>query len=175
MIYNGTQNIKMFLFSQIYNMQDSKEFQEFYTRVVLMKTDAINYNSLIGQMVKVQVDTAYSIGKSIAVLQEDQVIGHLIAQVAKRILRFLKNRHVVQAELYDECNGWRNWPCYSKQSFSYELGICIKVYFDDNGKYDATLLLHHILQNRLNSFPGVTLTNCPLSLSYLAFPGRQQL
>jgi hypothetical protein len=62
-----------------------EEYQEFFSKVILNNSSNIDSTSLIGKIVQLEVDTAYTIGKSVAVLFEGVIIGHLTRYAAKPI------------------------------------------------------------------------------------------
>ena len=130
-------------------------------------------NSFMGKKVDLKIDVAYTIGKSISVLLEGTVIGHLVRHAAKPVWNHLKFNCKIEANIYDKLdNGFNNSICYSSLSKSPEIGIQIHFFFVDSldghlhvsGNSDASLFLTYVLKHRLNCFPGVTRSNCPSSL-----------
>ena len=126
--------------------------------------------------VLLQMDSAYSIGKSVAVLHKEQIIGHLTRYAAKPIWMHLKFGHKVEADVYKKLdNGFENSFCFSSLSKSIEVGIRIRLFFADaydgnqriSDDHQAKLFLSYIMRHRLNCFPGVTTSNCPLSVEFL--------
>ena len=153
-----------------------EEYQEFYTKLSLISGKKRSIDELTGQPIELQIDAAYRIGKSVAVLHKETVIGHLNRYAAKTIWIHLKHGHSVQAEIYNShFEGFKNAIRYSTLTNASEVGIRIRVYFPDtfdgdcriSGQSDAKLFLAYILKHHLNSFPGITRSNCPPSLVHL--------
>jgi predicted metal-dependent RNase len=149
-----------------------EEYQEFFSRVALIKSSNFDFDfpSLIGKSVQLEIDTAYTIGKSVAVLHGGQIIGHLLRCAAKPVWMHLKSGHRAEATIYKKLDsGFENSVCFSMLTKSQELGIRIRVFFVDSldgsrhtsGNYDAKVFLSYIKKHRLNCFPGVTRRNCP--------------
>ena len=63
---------------------------------------------------------------------------------------------------------WENRPWFNMETKSWEIGICIQ--FLQQSRADSNAFVAFITKHKLNSFPGVTLSNCPDVLKPLAFP-----
>ena len=152
-----------------------EEFQVLYSKVILKRDIELDLNSMKEQDVRLEIDAAYKIGKSIAVLLNDQVIGHLTHWVAKPVWLHLRHGHKLNGTIYGKLSsGFENAIRFSSFTRSPELGIEIRFYYQDyldgslrvSGNSQAKLLLAYIIKHRLNSFPGVTLSNCPPELKH---------
>ena len=139
-----------------------------YTRIILVRN--VDVNSLIGSAVQLEVDVAYKIGRSIAVLHDGKVIGHLEKRAARVVWRHLRSDPVsmLAADIYSNLGNWKNKQWFSVLSHSYEIGV--KVRFLKASGEDRRLLLAHITRKKLNSFAGVERSNCPPNLSSLVNP-----
>jgi hypothetical protein len=155
-----------------------EEYQDLFTKVVLMKSDR-DFRALIGKPVTVAIDAAYTIGKSIAVLYDGEVIGHLTKRAVRPVWIQLRFDGKVHTDIYDKLdNGFQNTVSYSTLSYSEEIGIRVRVFFSDSfdgkhhfsGNNDAKRFLAFLLNYSIYSFPGVTMSNCPSSIKHLAFP-----
>ena len=153
-----------------------EEYQEFYSKIILIKNSEVDHDSLINGAVALEIDAAYSIGKSVAALVDGEVIGHLPRYVAKPIWLKLKFGFRIEATIYDSLeNGFKNSICFSALSKSREIGVRIKIFYQDtydgdrqiSALTDAKLFLSFAMRHHLNSFPGVTSSNCPPELKYL--------
>ena len=60
-----------------------EEFQVLYTKVILRRDVEMDLNNMREREVRLEIDAAYKIGKSVAVILEDQIVGHLTRWVAK--------------------------------------------------------------------------------------------
>ena len=78
-----------------------EEYQEFYSKIILIKNSEVDHDSLINGAVALEIDAAYSIGKSVAALVDGEVIGHLPRYVAKPIWLKLKFGFRIEATIYD--------------------------------------------------------------------------
>ena len=152
-----------------------EEYQQFFSKVVLIKTAEVDYASLLEQNLELQVDLAYAIDKSVAVLYKETVIDHLTRNSAKPVSIHLRFGHRIEAHVYKEVHGFENSICFSTRSKAPELGIRIKIVFKDfidggrrvSGMDQAKGFLSYMMKHRINSFPGVTWSNCPPALQYL--------
>ena len=152
-----------------------EEFQELYTKVILIKSLEMDLSAMKNRDVSLEVDVAYAIGKSVAVILEGQVIGHLPHFVARPVWTHLKFGHRLEATIYDRLdNGFINSVVLSSLSKSPEVGIRIRFFYLDccdgdrriSGNSDAKFFLAYVLRHRLNSFPGVTVSDCPPALKH---------
>ena len=150
-----------------------EEFQEFFSKIVLISSFEMDLAAITNKNVSLQIDAAYKIGRSIAVLLDEQVIGHLTRSASRSIWMQLKFGHRLEATVYGTLeNGFQNKIQFSMLTKSLELGVCIRCFFHDcfdgtrriSGNTDAKLFLAYVLKHRLNCFPGVTVSNCPPSL-----------
>ena len=149
-----------------------EEYQQFYSKVVLIKHAVDDFTILEDKMLELQIDVSFTIGKSVAVLHDGRVIGHLARRAAKTVWIHLKCGHKVEARVYTEINEFKNTICFSNRSKSPEVGIEIRIFFVDvvdgarriSGNNQATSFLGFFVKHHLNSFPGVTQPNCPPSL-----------
>lgn len=141
-----------------------------FSKVVLLKD--VEHESLLGSTVELEIDLSYTIGKSIAVLREGNILGHLDRSVSRVVWRHLRNQSNLEANIYSRIGGWKNEPWYSVLTHSFEIGI--KITFLDKSREDAKLLLAHVAWRKLNSFPGVSLLNCPTELESLVRPIKDE-
>ena len=117
-------------------------------------------------------DLAYTIGKSIAVLKDGNILGHLDRSVSRVVCRHLRSQSNLTAIIYSRIGVWKNEPWFSILTHSFEIGI--KITFSDKSREDAKLLLAHIAWRKINSFPGVLLLNCPKDLESLVRPIKDE-
>ena len=141
-----------------------------FTKVLLFKE--VDVSALIGSAVTLQIDESYKIGKSIAVLYEENVIGHLEREATRVIWRHLRSHSHFAALVYTRIGSWMNQRRFTIMSYSFEIGIKIK--FTETNREDARLLLAHIARKKLNSFPGVEVDNCPHDLARLLHPIKDE-
>ena len=141
-----------------------------HSKVVLI--DGENPTKLFGLDVTLEIDQAYTIGKSIAVVHDENIIGHLDKSASRVIWRFLRSNSKLVANLYTSINGWKNQRSYSALTFSHEIGV--KISFPNLSRSDGKLLLAHIARHKMNCFPGVTPWNCPEVLKLLVRPIKDE-
>ena len=140
-----------------------------FTRIILRKdVDA----SILAGNVSLQIDEAYRIGKSVAVLYDEKVIGHVEKIATPTIWRFLRAGDDLTAQVYDGVGRWVNERWFSVLTYSFEIGI--KIQFPRLNREDGKLLLAHITRGKLNSFPGVRTDNCPEDLMPLVEPTKDE-
>ena len=151
-------------------MTDADWMPTLYSKVVL--NDETNATKLFGSNVILEIDRAYTIGKSIAVIREENVIGHLDKSASRVIWRFLRSNSRIVANLYTSIHGWQNQRSYSALTYSHEIGV--KISFPDLGRSEGKLLLAHVARHKLNCFPGVTPWNCPEALKLLVRPIKDE-
>ena len=146
------------------------EYQEIYSKIILIKQFEMDLNTMKERDVKVEIDEMYRIGKSVAILLDDRIIGHLPPTIAKAAWTHLRHGGKMTATIYDRLdNGFPNSLCYSALSKTTEVGIRIRFFFADSsdagrkisGTSEAKFFLAYALKHRLNSFPGVTSSNSP--------------
>ena len=130
-----------------------------FTKIVLRKN--MDVRELKG-FVSLEIDKAYRIGKSVAVLHGGNVIGHVEKIATPTIWRFLRSGDELTAEVYEGVGGWMNGRWFSVMTHSFEIGV--KIQFPRLNREDGKLLLAHITRRKLNSFPGVLVENCPHDL-----------
>ena len=122
---------------------------------------------------KLNLAITYTIGKSIAVLFNESVIGHLSRESTRTVWRHIHSKIELQADIYKETGtGWKNEAWYSILTRSFELGVRIRVCHENRD--DRKLFLAHITRNQLNTFPGIDRFDCPASLTSLAFPVKDE-
>ena len=152
-----------------------EEFQQFYSKVVLIKSLALDFSSIKGKNVDLELDLSFNVGKSVAVLSDGNVIGHLTSEAAVPIYIHLRFGYKVEAQVYDMVSGFANSICYSNRSKAPEVGVQIRLFFADmvdgerriSSNNQAKGFLSYIMEHHINSFPGVTWSNCPPSLQHL--------
>lgn len=150
-----------------------EEYQILLTKVILRNDVEIDLNIMRERDVCLMIDASYTIGKSVAVIYENQVIGHLNQWVSKFVWLHLHVGGKMQGTVYDKLNnGFKNSTCFSTLTMSREIGIQIQFYYRDymdgvlfiSGNSQAKLFLAYAIRHHLTSFPGVTLSNCPPEL-----------
>ena len=52
-----------------------EEYQELYSKIFLIPSKILELNTMTNQKIVLQIDARYRIGKSVAILINDQVIG----------------------------------------------------------------------------------------------------
>ena len=158
--------------------KEMEEYQVFYSKIILKKDHEMDLNNTSERGVRLEIDVAYTLGKSVAVLHNDNVVGHLPRWAAKPVWRHLQRNGKLEGTIYDELdNGFKNKLCFSTITKSEEIGIQIRFYYHDyvdgnqciSGNSQATMILAYVMKHHLNSFPGVTVSNCPPELRYLLF------
>ena len=138
-----------------------ENYPTLYSKVILSKD--IDPSILIGNFVHLEVDESYSIGKSVAVLFNEEVIGHLARKSTRTVWRHIRGKTELHADIYKETGtGWKNEAWYSMLTRSFELGVRIRVCYEKRD--DRKLFLSYITRNQLNSFPGIDFFDCPESL-----------
>ena len=127
-----------------------EEFQEVFSKIILIKNPDLGLKSLVDEDVVLEIDAAYKIGKSVAVLLGDQVIGHIPRFMAKSTWLHLKLGRKLQGKVYGQLdNGFKNSICFSMLSKAQEVGIRLRFFFPDHfdgtkwvsGSTDAKLFL----------------------------------
>ena len=148
-----------------------EDYPTLYSKVVLIND--IDPATLIGKFVHLEIDETYTIGKSVAVIFNESVIGHLCKKSTRTVWRHIHGKIELQADIYQETGtGWQNGAWYSMLTRSFELGVRIRFCYENRD--DRKLFLAHVTQNRLNSFPGIDRFDCPESLASLAFPVKDE-
>lgn len=160
---------KHFLAQQISNLAMAEHVAYLFTKIIL-PSDA-DFSALLGP-VTLEIDYAYTIGKSIAVMRNDSIMGHLERSAARVVWRFLRANSKIKADVYATFCGRKNEPWYSILTHSYEIGVQIS--FHLASREDAKLLLAHISRRRLNVFPGVSVLSCPENLKPLVCPVKDE-
>ena len=89
-----------------------------YTVIILRK--GVDTATLIGSTVMLEIDETYTIGKSIAVLKDSVVIGHLERYASRVVCRFLRSCAEVQAHIYSDIRNRQNQAWYTVLSHSFE-------------------------------------------------------
>ena len=108
-------------FSYLFLSMD--EYPILFTKIVLIK-DRINPANLKGKKVFLEIDQAYTIGKSIAVIYDEVVVGHLPRESTKTVWHHLRTGTKLSIDVYKGIeNGWKNEPWFSMQTRSFEIGI----------------------------------------------------
>ena len=139
-----------------------------FTRVILIHD--VDVKNMVDAAVKLEIDLGYKIGRSIAVLFEGNVIGHLERRAARVVWRHLHSDSVslITAKIYKGVDQWKNERWFSVLSHAFEIGI--KIQFHDQDKENTRLLQAHITRRKLNSFAGVETDNCPEELTSMVRP-----
>ena len=145
-----------------------------FTKIILL--GGVDATSLLGSTVDLEVDQTFTIGKSVAVLANENVIGHLDDLSTNVVWRFLHAGEKLTADVYRNLGNFQNesWFCITTHSF--EIGC--RVRFPNLTRDDGKLLLAHIHGDKqgkpLNSFPGVAPCNCPEELWSLIHPVKDE-
>ena len=141
-----------------------------YTKIVLRKE--VEAATLIKAEVKLEIDSAYTIGKSVAVLKDGMIVGHLERRTTCVVWRFLRSGSKLAANIYKDVRGYKNEAWFSIISHTMELGV--KIQFCEMSREDSKLLVAHFTKRRLFSFSGVTAYQCPESLKPLVSPVKDE-
>ena len=141
-----------------------------FTKIILL--GGVDIASLFGSTVKLEVDNSYSIGKSVAVLVNEAIIGHLDDLSTRVVSRFLRSGSEISADVYRSLGNCCNDSWYSVVTYSFEVGC--RVRFPNLSRLDGKLLLAHITKWKLNSFPGVAPCNCPEEIRHLFRPVKDE-
>lgn len=141
-----------------------------YTKIHLRKD--IEMKALVGSPVKLEIDQTYSIGKSIAIKINEDVVGHLERRSTRVVWRFLRSGERMDALIYESIRGYTNKARYSIIHHSFEIGI--KIHFFGLLRDDAKLLLAHFARKKLNNFPGVSQFQCPENLKSFVSPVKDE-
>ena len=141
-----------------------------FTKVLLFKE--IDVSPLIGSIVTLEIDASYGIGKSVAVLHEGNVIGHLEKRTTRLVWRHLRSGCPMEAVIYQHAGSWINKRWFSIISYSFEIGV--KIQFTQKTREDGMLLLAHIAEKKLNSFSGVEVDNVPADLTSTVRPIKDE-
>ena len=148
-----------------------EDYPILYSKVVLIKDS--DPATLIEKFDRLEIDQTYTIGKSIAVLFNDSVIGHLPRKSTRTVWRHIHGKIELQADIYEKTGtGWKNEAWYSMLTRSFELGLRIRFCYENRD--DRKLFLAHITLNQLNTFPDIDRFDCPESLASLAFPVKDE-
>jgi hypothetical protein len=145
-----------------------------FTKIILIK-DVIDPSSLKGKHVRLEIDQAYKIGdrKSIAVINEDIVIGHLSSKATRTVWRHLRAKTEMLVDVYEGiAGGWENKPWFCMETGTFEIGIRLQLLLQS--REEGKLFMGYVTHHKLNSFSGVTMSNCPESLKCLAFPVKDE-
>ena len=59
-----------------------EEYQELYSKIFLIPSKILELNTMTNQKIVLQIDARYRIGKSVAILINDQVIGVFFSEKA---------------------------------------------------------------------------------------------
>lgn len=141
-----------------------------FTKVVLLKD--VEVPPLFGSTVTLEIDAAYTIGKSIAVLKDETIIGHVDKRAVRVVKRFINTGAKLEAEIYQKIGTWENEAWYSIVTHSFEVGV--RVRFREMSREDGKLLLAHITKRKLNACPGVMTRKCPKELKPLVRPIKDE-
>ena len=141
-----------------------------YNKIVLLKE--VDAKSLTGSFVQLEIDQTYTIGKSIAVLKDGVVVGHLDRHAARVVWRFLRTNSFLETKVYEEFRGHQNKAWFSILSKSYEIGVRIR--FCNMTRQDSKLLIAHFTRKRMISFPGIYVPQCPENLKELVRPVKDE-
>ena len=141
-----------------------------YSYIILF--DEVDEKSLTNSWVTLEIDEAYTIGKSIAVLKDGEVVGHLERYAARVVWRFLRSGSTIKAFIYSALFDRENKACYTIISRSYEIGV--KIHFCDMTREDCRMLVAHFTRKKLNAFPGMSSSNCPENFRPLVSPVKDE-
>ena len=141
-----------------------------YSKIILLKE--VDTKSLSGSLVQLEIDKAYTIGKSIAVLKDAVVVGHLQRHAARVVWRFLHSHSLVEAEVYVEIRGRQNVAWYSIIPRCFKIGV--KIRFCNLTREDSKLLMAHFTRRKIICFPGVYVPQCPKNLKELVRPIKDE-
>ena len=94
-----------------------------FSKIVLIEECDISL--LQNEEVNLEIDLSYTIGKSIAVLKDETIIGHLDRMVTRVVWRYLRSGAQLKAKVYTEVCGWRNKPWFCILTHSFEIGVTI--------------------------------------------------
>ena len=153
--------------------ENMEEFQVVYSTLILHKGGEMDLSTMRDQVIVIQKDASYTIGRSVAVLCNDRVIGHLPRGLARPAWMQLHCGLKLEGTLYHKLDcGFQNSIRYSFRTKAFEVGIALKFFFCDSidggvrisGGNEAKSFLAFVLRHRLNTFPGVTLSNWPPEL-----------
>ena len=111
-----------------------------FTKIILM--EHCDMAPLLESQVDLEIDLSYTIGKSIAVLKDGTIIGHLDRMATRLVWRFLRSNAQIEAIIYSQNCGWQLQPWFSILTHSFEMN-----------REDAKLLLEHVTRRNLNHFP----------------------
>ena len=95
-----------------------------FTKVLIYKE--INVSSLIGSIVTLEIDESFKVGKSVAILHEGNVIGHLEKGTTKLVWRHLRSGSILEAVIYRHAGSWPNQRWFSIMTYSFEIGVKIQ-------------------------------------------------
>ena len=141
-----------------------------YTKICLRKE--VEAATLMNSDVKLEIDAAYTIGKSVAVLKDGMIVGHLERRTTCVVWRFLRSGSKLAANIYKDVQGFKNEPWFSIISHSIELGV--KIQFCKMTRDDSKLLVAHFTKRRLFSFSGATAFQCPETIKQLVSPVKDE-
>ena len=138
-----------------------------YTKIVLVRD--VDVAHLFGKDVELEIDAAFKIGRSVAVLSAGTIIGHLERRAARVVWRHLRSStSPMKGEIYNHVGSLKNERWFSVLTHSFEVGV--KIRFHEKCREDARLLLAHIDRKKLNSFAGLEVDKCPADLQSLVRP-----
>ena len=141
-----------------------------YSKIVILPD--VDKKSLTGAQVQVEIDEAYTIGKSVAVLKDAVVIGHLERHSARVVWRFLRSGSLVQTSIYLDIRNHQNVAYYSIIKRSWEIGV--KIRFCKMTREDSKLLMAHFTRRKMVCFPGIFIPQCPENLKELVRPVKDE-
>ena len=140
-----------------------------FTKIVL-RHDA--EPSMLHGPVALEIEESYKIGKSVAVLKQGIVLGHLEMAATRVVWRFLRSGSPLSTEIYGGIGKWTNERWFSSMTFCFEIGV--KIRFSGMNRENGKLLLAHIARKRMNTFPGVEVDKCPEELVTLIEPVKDE-
>ena len=141
-----------------------------FTKIILRHD--VEASTILGKEVNLQIDEAYTIGKSIAVIFNENVVGHVDRSARRVVWRFLQSNSKLQASVYVNVGEWRNQSCLSIVTHAQEIGIRIR--FCNLNRSDAKFLFAHFTRKKMNTFPGVGVMNCPDCLKPFICPIKDE-
>ena len=146
----------------------SVQIPTMFTKIILMPDKDVT--NLLGATVSLEIDQAFRIGHSIAVLFEGNVLGHLEKRSARVVWRHLQSdpTAAIKAEIYRNVGEWNNERWFSIMNHAFEIGV--KIDFHEKSQEDARLLMAHITRKKLHCFAGLEVDNCPKDLLSMVRP-----
>ena len=102
-------------------LNNMEEFQVLYTKVILRRDVEMDLNNMREREVRLEIDAAYKIGKSVAVILEDQIVGHLTRWVAKPAWLHLRHGNKLNGTIYGKLISAKIQCNYDSIKYRYSL------------------------------------------------------